>query len=630
MAATKLSTDVIDLSTNTEGLVIPSGVTGPDTADTTIDCNYPTTATSLYQLNGDGGVSNNVPDKCGTYNGTSTNVTYATGKFGNAASFNGSSSFIDLNSKDMYSQQSQITLSAWAYFDNLNTNNYIFSGTTDFGFYDYGNGYIYFLPDSTVTNRGYYQVNGLYTANSWVHIVMVFDGTATGNSNRLKAYINGVKLVLPIYGTIPSTTQTATSNLLIGKSTTRNTYFDGLIDQARIFPSALTQEDVTKLYNESTVITTGGRPTSPTEGLIRDNTTTGALEFYDGSLWQQISGTLVPDPTLANQNFSTILWNGNATARSIDVGFGPGLVWIKNTNNSTNSTFANSLFDTSRSSGYRFVSNTTAAEQNYSTHFSGISSTGFNLPSSQVFNDSGGSGIYASWNWKAGGTPVQNNDGTINGANCLVSANVTTGFSMVKYIGNYTAGATVGHGLEGAPDLIIFKPLTPASGWKIYCSQFPSPNVQILELYDSGILQTYPGYFNSTLPTADVFSLGAYNDMNRNNTTAMAYCWRSISGYSKIGTYNGTSAASNFQETGFQPSWIMVKCTNVGSTNWVIVDNKRISGSSYYWTYANSQDAQEGPYNDLVFNSTGFTVNYGSKGSFVNQSGRNYIYMAFA
>ena len=51
---------------------------------------------ALYQLDGDGGVTNNVPDTTGNYNGTASNVTYATGQFGNAAEFNGSSSKITL------------------------------------------------------------------------------------------------------------------------------------------------------------------------------------------------------------------------------------------------------------------------------------------------------------------------------------------------------------------------------------------------------------------------------------------------------------------------------------------------------------------------------------------------------
>ena len=52
---------------------------------------------ALYQLDGDGGVTNNVPDTTGDYNGTASNVTYATGYIGNAAVFNGSSSYVSIS-----------------------------------------------------------------------------------------------------------------------------------------------------------------------------------------------------------------------------------------------------------------------------------------------------------------------------------------------------------------------------------------------------------------------------------------------------------------------------------------------------------------------------------------------------
>ena len=52
---------------------------------------------ALYELNSDGGITDFVPDTTLTYNGTASNVTYAAGKFGNAAVFNGSSSRIDSN-----------------------------------------------------------------------------------------------------------------------------------------------------------------------------------------------------------------------------------------------------------------------------------------------------------------------------------------------------------------------------------------------------------------------------------------------------------------------------------------------------------------------------------------------------
>ena len=75
---------------------------------------------------------------------------------------------------------------------------------------------------------------------------------------------------------------------------------------------------------------------------------------------------------------------------------------------------------------------------------------------------------YVAWVWKGGGDAVQNNDGTINGANCMVSANTDAGFSIVKYNGNSTAGATVGHGLGTPPDLIIVKLLDSSKDWYVF------------------------------------------------------------------------------------------------------------------------------------------------------------------
>lgn len=46
------------------------------------------------------------------------------------------------------------------------------------------------------------------TANTWHHIMMVYDGSATGNANRLKAFIDGSPQTLTFTGTIPSVLST--------------------------------------------------------------------------------------------------------------------------------------------------------------------------------------------------------------------------------------------------------------------------------------------------------------------------------------------------------------------------------------------------------------------------------------
>jgi hypothetical protein len=61
---------------------------------------------------------------------------------------------------------------------------------------------------------------------------------------------------------------------------------------------------------------------------------------------------------------------------------------------------------------------------------------------------------YVAWCWDAGDSTVSNTDGSITSS---VRANPAYGFSIVSYTGNSTDGATVGHGLGAAPNMIIVK-----------------------------------------------------------------------------------------------------------------------------------------------------------------------------
>jgi hypothetical protein len=204
---------------------------------------------ALYSLDYD---ASTAPD--GTdYSGSPTNVEFGVGgQINYGARFNGSSSYIDLGTS-LLNSRSAFSVSTWVNFDNLNTQNFIFytseSGTGgNVGFYDFGNGSIYFQPDaSTSANRGYISNSGIYTTDEWVHIVMVFDGSATGNSNRLKAYIQGTERTLTYEGTIPSSSGTSTANSWIGGRS--STKFSGDIDQVRVFSKALSPDEVATLWN---------------------------------------------------------------------------------------------------------------------------------------------------------------------------------------------------------------------------------------------------------------------------------------------------------------------------------------------------------------------------------------------
>jgi hypothetical protein len=78
--------------------------------------------------------------------------------------------------------------------------------------------------------------------SGWNHVALVFDGSASGNSNRLKAYFNGEAVALTFTGTIPATTTNQPGLITIGRSNT--SYASSNIDEVKIFSASLSQVDI--------------------------------------------------------------------------------------------------------------------------------------------------------------------------------------------------------------------------------------------------------------------------------------------------------------------------------------------------------------------------------------------------
>ena len=240
-------------------------------------------------------------------------------------------------------------------------------------------------------------------------------------------------------------------------------------------------------------------------------------------------------------------------------------------------------------------------------------------------NSGGGAGIngnsktYVSWNWKGSGITDTNTDGTITSS---VSANKEAGFSVVKYTGNATAGAKIGHGLSSIPELIIVKIIDGSNNWCVYSSVIG--NTKYLRLNSSQGESTANDRWNNTTPTSSVFTIGSDGEVNSNANDYIAYCFASIPGYSRVGSYIGTGGSLTVY-VGFEPSFVMIKRTDA-SGNWVIVDNKRGNGDNrLYANLNNADDAGQGE----SFTSTGFSPR-NSSNSDTNISGGTYMYLAIA
>jgi hypothetical protein len=269
------------------------------------------------------------------------------------------------------------------------------------------------------------------------------------------------------------------------------------------------------------------------------------------------------------------------------------------------------------------MSNSTAAENTRTTDtLSSFDSDGFTLTaySSDAFINYTGRTMVA-WNWKAGGTAVSNTDGSITSQ---VSANVDAGFSIVSYTGT-GANATVGHGLAAKPQFIFAKNRngTP-DAWPVYSETIGAANRLYLNLTSSS--SAGATIWNNTEPTAQVFSVGSASLINQSTKDIIAYCFHSVDGYSKAGSYTGNGSSDGpFVYTGFRPAWVMVKSTSSAMNWWVydaVRDEYNAMNALLRPDLSNSEVTQGYP----DFLSNGYKI----RNTGQNNSGQNYIYLAFA
>jgi hypothetical protein len=319
--------------------------------------------------------------------------------------------------------------------------------------------------------------------------------------------------------------------------------------------------------------------------------------------------------------FNTKLYAGNSSTQSITgVGFQPDWVWIKDRDNSSRWHF---VFDAVRGVNQRLVPNETSAEYT-STSLTAFDSDGFSLADQVNVNNNGNN--YVAWNWKANGQGSSNTDGSIN--TTYTSVNATAGFSISKYTGT-GANATVGHGLGAVPKWIIVKRLdSGTTNWQVYHSSMGAE--KYIQLNTTSGQNDSDVLWNDTEPTNQVFSLGNYSHINNSGSPHIAYCFAEKTGYSKFSSYTGNgNVDSPFIYTGFKPAWIMIKKTSSGTgRGWFIFDNKRIGYNPKNYVLEANDTAADGTNDRIPSSPNGFKLR--TTDLILNESGVNYIYMAFA
>lgn len=326
--------------------------------------------------------------------------------------------------------------------------------------------------------------------------------------------------------------------------------------------------------------------------------------------------------------FDIKTYAGNGSTQTISgVNFPPDFVWIK----TRNTPQSNATFDTIRGVQKILTTDSSNAESTDSTALVAFNSNGFSTGNSANTNQNGIA--YVAWMWKAFGTPVSNTDGTIAS---MVSANKTSGFSMVSYTGNGLSSATVGHGLGVAPAMIIVKARGAATSWFAYQRSL-SAGVQLrlsssnpAEIISSG---TTDGGLGA--PNANTFGFiqgtTNTNNVNQSGIAYLAYCFAEIPGYSRIYSYYGNGVSDgSFVYCGFRPKWIMVKSANDTGSYWAIMDSARNTfNATNSNLFADRTLAENSNLPAVDFLSNGFKLRTAPPDN-GNYTSSNMIFMAFA
>ena len=201
-----------------------------------------------------------------------------------------------------------------------------------------------------------------------------------------------------------------------------------------------------------------------------------------------------------------------------------------------------------------------------------------------------------------------------------------SGFSIIKYTGTGSAGATIGHGLGVKPAMIIIKNLNLTQDWVVYHQTITANKIFYLNMNNEPNDNNV--FFNDTEPTSSLITLGSNSTVNGSGNSHIAYCFAEVKGFSKFGSFNGNANANGaFVYTGFAPAFVLTKAIDGGAENWFVYDNGRspFNVRGKYLTVDGTGGNSNSDAYDFL--SNGFKLK--TSANALNGS-RKFSYMAFA
>lgn len=261
--------------------------------------------------------------------GTLNGPTWVDGKYGKALSFNGVNNYVRVEASSSLDVTTQVTVEAWvyprAYVDSVGTDTHIISRCDSSGGAIYilgtfSNGKVGFAVNPT-PNAG--SSASTLQLNTWTHLAMTYDGA------YVRLYINGV---LDASYAQSGPIQTTSNWLAFGCKPTgpwggagTYAYFNGIIDDARIYNGARNQTEIQADMGVPRVATLSLTPNSGFAATTLTGSgfasTSSVTVTWDNTQIPTVPNTLITD---ANGNFTALIsvltqtTPGDHTVKAID------------------------------------------------------------------------------------------------------------------------------------------------------------------------------------------------------------------------------------------------------------------------------------------------------------------------
>lgn len=504
--------------------------------------------------------------------------------------FNGTNAY--LNRTAAASDRRTWTWSGWVKPSNptRSTADMLFSSDNDPTTYDFmllTNNSAFATPQASLrwtmfvsnTQVGSLQTNAAYRDPSkWMHVVFTLDTTNAVSSERMRMYVDGVRVTSFSVETYPPLN-------FEGRINSTNGQQIGFIPQwpGHYFNGYMA--DVNFVDGQALLPTSFGA-------------------FDANGLWKPINYSGTHGTNGFRLDFSNPSNPGNLTGAPITgLAFQPDLVWIK----ATSTSMKHALFDSLNGVGKYLSTGLTDAVVNSASSLTNFLSNGFGLGSDTVVNSSGVG--YVAWNWKE---------------------SPTSGFDIVTYTGNGT-NRTIAHSLGATPGFMMIKRNDVAGDPFIaWFGSAANPANQYRGMDNGGNACQAPitdaTMWNSTLPNSSTISLGTNANVNANGGSYTAYIFAEKEGYSKFGSYTGNGSSDGpFVYTGFKPRYLMVMANECRISDSLRNPFNPVNGN----LWGNNFLAQTiSSLHDHDYLSNGFKLR--SSNLARNGSGTFYNYVAFA